>query len=211
MIRVVVADDHPAVRMGTAHALERDGDIRVVGQAGGPYEVIECLGKVACDVLVTDFSMPDSRAGDGLVMLDRVTRAHPGLRILVVTALSHPPLLQAIAAGGCHGIVDKQAPLAEVAAAVRALAIDETWFRGEIEARIAEAEATRDAAPGSQLSPRELEVIRHFAEGMTVDDIAERLHRSNKTVSRQKVDAMRRLGLDNDDALILYARQHRLA
>jgi two-component system, NarL family, captular synthesis response regulator RcsB len=208
VIRVVVADDHPAVRMGTVHVLERARDIRVVGEAGEPAALLAMLGTTPCDVLVTDFSMPGHEAGDGLAMLSKVQRTHPDVKILVVTGLSHPSLLAAIVDAGCQGICDKQAPLSDVAVAVRELADDGTWFSPSVQARLDEEAAIPS---GGSLSPRELEVVRLFAEGMSVDDIAERLHRSNKTVSRQKVDAMQRLGLHSDDALILYARAHHLA
>ena len=205
MIRAIVADDHPVVRMGIVAILERARGIDVVGETHSSTGLMTLLETTGCDVLITDFSMPDDRFGDGLQMLDRLRRWHPGLAIVVLTMVSHPSTLRSMAALGCHGICDKRAPLTDCVKAIRAIAAGGT-FRSETALNaLREGEGTEHGYDRTALSPREVEVVRLVAEGLTMEQIAVRLHRSPKTVSAQKRNAMLRLDMTSDDALCRYA------
>jgi two-component system capsular synthesis response regulator RcsB len=211
MIRAIVADDHPVVRMGIVAILERARGIDVVGEACSSTGLMTLLETTGCDVLITDFSMPDDRFGDGLQMLDRLRRWHPGLAIVVLTMVSHPSTLRSMAALGCHGICDKRAPLTDCVRAIRAIASGGT-FRSEVAlSALAGWEEPEESIDRGPLSPREVEVVRLVAEGLTMEQIAVRLHRSPKTVSAQKRRAMLRLAVATDDALCLYAYASGLA
>ncbi|MBD7954306.1 response regulator transcription factor [Stenotrophomonas sp. Sa5BUN4] len=211
MIRIVLADDHPAMRVGMAIMLERGGDVTVVAQAATPGELFAHLSTVEWDIVITDFAMPDDAVADGLNMLSRIRRLYPNRIVIVMTMIANPVALRAIAAQGCQGMCDKAAPLAEMVEAVRQT-VAGGWYRSAgIVAALEAADAMNVDAPGSQLTPKEIDVVRMIAEGMTLGEIADRLHRSNKTVSRQKRDAMKRLAIQSDEELIDYARRTGLA
>ncbi|MNU97834.1 Transcriptional regulatory protein RcsB [compost metagenome] len=210
MIRVILADDHPTVRIGVAYTLQHSGDIQVVAEAGTASELYDALAQHPCDVVLTDFSMPGGSAADGLSMLDRLRRQWPTRPLVVLTMVANPDTLYAIDATGCAGICDKAAPLEEAVEAVRAAAAGGRYRSPHVHAALSEANARHGRLPGRRLSPREVEVVRLIGEGLRLDDIAERLHRSAKTVSRQKRDAMQRLGLETDEDLVEFARRTRL-
>ncbi len=69
MLRVIIADDHPIVRIGQRVVIEAGGRCKVVGEADGPDELLRLLSTVACDVLVTDFAMPGGQQADGYGLL----------------------------------------------------------------------------------------------------------------------------------------------
>ena len=210
MIRLVVADDHPVVRMGIMASLVQACDMEIVGEARSSTELLAVLARTACDVLVTDYSMPDDRFGDGLQMLTRLRRRHPSLAIVVLTMVSHPCTLRAISLLGCKGICDKRAPIGECVTAIRTVMSGRT-FHSASAARALAGEEDPEARRTGMLSPREVEVVRLIAEGYSVEEIATRLRRSPKTVSSQKRVAMQRLGISTEDGLMRYAYDEGLA
>jgi len=207
-LRIVVADDHAVVLAGVRAVLERaDPAIEVVATAQSGEELLAALERTPCDVLVTDFSMPpkSEHGQDGLRMLQTVRRNHPLLRVVVLTMLDNPSVLRAIQELA-HGLVGKQSDLRELPVAVAAVAAGRSYLSPGLHPAL-EAEG---GAPATALTARETEVIRLFAEGLSVSEIARRLHRSVKTISHQKTDAMRKLGLENHSQLYAYARDHGL-
>jgi two-component system capsular synthesis response regulator RcsB len=209
MIRVVLADDHPTVRLGVAHVLQQSGDIQVVAEASTGSELYDALRHQPCDVVLTDFSMPGGGA-DGLGMLDRLHRQWPTLPVVVLTMIGNPDTLHAMDVIGCTGICDKVAPMEEVVEAVRMAAAGHRYRSTSVQAALSTAAIGQGISLKGRLSPREVEVVRLIGEGLGLEAIAQRLHRSAKTVSRQKRDAMQRLGLETDEALVDYARRTRL-
>jgi two-component system capsular synthesis response regulator RcsB len=194
MIRVVLADDHPTVRLGVAHVLQQSGDIQVVAEASTGSELYDALRHQPCDVVLTDFSMPGGGA-DGLGMLDRLHRQWPTLPVVVLTMIGNPDTLHAM-----DVIVE----------AVRMAAAGHRYRSTSVQAALSTAAIGQGISLKGRLSPREVEVVRLIGEGLGLEAIAQRLHRSAKTVSRQKRDAMQRLGLETDEALVDYARRTRL-
>jgi len=209
ILRTIIADDHPVVLMGTRAALEAAGDIDVVGEAANGDQLVDLLASRPCDVVVTDFSMPGGRHGDGLALIDLVRRRYPRLPVVVLTMVNNAAVLQTMRARGALGLCDKRAPLREVAVAVRLAATGRTYLSESIRRQFDEAGVP--LADTARLSAREIEVVRLYVSGMSITQIAERLSRSVKTVSRQKRDAMRKLGIDHDSHLSEYARERGLS
>lgn len=208
-LKIFVADDHAVVLAGVRAILQRARPSLALTTADNGDELLELLGREHCDVLVTDFAMPgpDGRGQDGLRMLRAIRRDHPQLRIVVLTMIDNPSLLRAMLETGVRGLVGKVSAIEELPAAIDAVAAGRSYISGDLRAGLA-AEADKPATGG--LSAREAEVIRLFADGMTVSEIAQRLHRSVKTISHQKADAMRKLGLENHSQLYAYVRERGL-
>ncbi|MDR6938048.1 MULTISPECIES: response regulator [unclassified Luteibacter] len=210
VLRTIIADDHPVVLMGTRAALEGTGDIDVVGEAANGDQLVDLLATHPCDVVVTDFSMPGGRHGDGLALIDLVRRRYPRLPIVVLTMVNNAAVLHTMRSRGALGLCDKRAPLKEVAVAVRQAAAGRAFLSDTIRRQF-DAAGVHDTSEVARLSAREIEVVRLYVSGMSISQIAERLSRSVKTVSRQKRDAMRKLGIDHDSRLSEYARERGLA
>jgi two-component system capsular synthesis response regulator RcsB len=210
VLRTIIADDHPVVLMGARAALEAGGDIEVVGEAANGDRLVELLASLPCDVVVTDFSMPGGRHGDGLSLIDLIRRRYPRLPVVVLTMVNNPAVLQTMRSRGALGLCDKRAPLREVAVAVRYAAAGRAYMSDTIRRQF-DTGGVQTTADSARLSAREIEVVRLYVGGMSISQIAEQLSRSVKTVSRQKRDAMRKLGIDHDSRLSEYARERGIA
>ncbi|MGF7130696.1 two-component system capsular synthesis response regulator RcsB [Paraburkholderia sp. EB58] len=210
-LRVILADDHPFVLLGVRSALSAHSDIMIAGEAASPAALIDLLQRVACDVLVTDLTMPevDGTAEDGLRLIRRIRDQWPTLRIVVLTSLTHTAILRSVISDGAVSMLNKTEPMTELVAAIRSASTGCTY----ISRSILEALARLDSDPGAmlqmrRLSPRESEVIGMFAQGQSISEIARALGRDVRTVSRQKRFAMTKLGVTNDPGLFAYVRAH---
>ncbi|WP_309491352.1 response regulator [Trinickia mobilis] len=209
-IRVILADDHPFVLLGIKAALERDADIRVVGTASTPSELLVTLHATPCHVLVTDLAMPDPDGTheDGLQLVRRIRREWPQLGVVVLTSLTNGTILRAIVRDQAISVVNKMESLEDVAVAVRLAAQGDAHVGDTIAGALSNPGA--DAFKSARLSPRETEVVRLFAGGHSIAEIACKLDRDVRTVSRQKRDAMTKLGIHNDPGLFAFAHAHGL-
>lgn len=205
-IGILLADDHPIVSDAVRQLLERESDLRVVGIARSARELLDLAAQMSCDIVVTDFSMPGTDSVDGIPLIAMLRRRWPHIGIIVLTMISNPGVLQSIIDVGADGLINKSDAMSELALAVRVVTRNQRYI----------SQATRDllakavAGPATQtvsLSPREAEVIRLFASGKTVTDIAKHFNRSVKTISTQKLEAMAKLGLKSDIEIYSYARE----
>ncbi|MDR7135398.1 two-component system capsular synthesis response regulator RcsB [Lysobacter niastensis] len=200
--RIVLADDHPIVSSGVRQLLEHDRSLSVVAVVTSPDELLSTLDNTPCDLLITDFNMPGEQASDGLGLLGLIQRKHPTLPVIVLTMITNTAVLRSVLGVGVRGLISKADTLTELPLAVSVVAKGRNYvsisMKGYLEAETA------------KLSPRETEVLRLFASGYTVSQIALQLNRSVKTVSSQKMEAMNKLGIKSDLGIYAYAREHGL-
>lgn len=201
---IIIADDHPIVLAGIRDVIDRDPRFEVIGNATGPEELVAHLHARAADIVITDYNMPgDGTVGDGIKLISYLVRTFPVTKVLVITMVSNPSIIAAMYRAGARGVVRKTGDLGELSTALTSL-LAQRIYRSPALPR-EEAVPQEGAAPAAALlSPREFEVIRLFACGQTVGDIAKRLNRSSKTISTQKVSAMRKLGTKTDHDLITF-------
>ncbi|WP_413623754.1 response regulator [Luteibacter sp. Lutesp34] len=201
---VIIADDHPVVVAGVETILKAHR-YEVIARAHDTDTLFEALADHPCDVVVTDYSMPEGNQPDGLPMVRRIRATRPDIGIVVLTMLSNPALLRALLDMGVAALFDKRTNLRDIPLAVHAADVGRSYLSPAIQRLFHEA----DCAAGhedlsTRLSPREVEVLRAYAEGHGLSDIAALMGRSFKTISRQKRSAMAKLGLANDAQLYQY-------
>src|SRR5262249_47528079 len=156
---------------------------------------------LSCDVLVTDLAMPATSASDeddGVDMVRRVRRARPALGIVVLTGAASDAIVRSIVECETVSLLHKRDPLPELVDAVRAARAGGVYFGTSFGGT---NEDLREAASLVNLSPRETEVVALFASGLSVTAVARQIGRDIRTVSRQKRDAMAKLGVRNDPGL----------
>ncbi|MBA6097334.1 MULTISPECIES: response regulator [Pseudomonas] len=208
-INVIIADDHPIVLLGVRELVERDPRFRVVGEAVSSSELIGLLGTCQVDLIITDFNMPgDAIYGDGLKLLDYLTRNFPHSRVLVLTMISNPLILTHLHELGVLGIIQKNQLHNEIESALKAIARGSPVpSNGPPPTSVLVNDADIKARV-DKLSPKEFEILRLFVSGQGVGEIARGLNRSIKTISTQKVSAMRKLQVDSDQELLTYCIEH---
>ncbi|MFA9441768.1 response regulator [Uliginosibacterium sp. sgz301328] len=210
MIRIVIADDHPIILSGLVAVLSQEMGIEVCGQAGSVPGLFALIDRHRPDVIVTDYQMPQDQGADGADLLNALASRYPNVPVVVLTVLTNPLVYRLMRKLGARGVLVKSGDHRDVARAIRAVSEGKEFLGPDV------ADALRTNAEaginyGSGLSPRETEVIRLFANGFTVNEIAAQLNRSKQTISHQKHSAMGKIGVHNDKELIEYAIRTGLA
>ncbi|KAG8150888.1 response regulator [Burkholderia catarinensis] len=202
-IHIVIADDHPAVVIGARYELSASNTVTVVASAHNSTELMEALANHPCDVLVSDYAMPGTEYGDGLALFTTILKRHPNLRIVVMTMMENAIAIRALIDLGIACIVSKSDMTNHLTMAIHAAYTNGRYLSPSMDRLLRSVGSVggRPLAP----SARELEVIRLFASGLTVNEIAEKLSRSKKTISTQKGSAMQKLGIERDVDLVRYA------
>jgi two-component system capsular synthesis response regulator RcsB len=208
---VVIADDHPIVLLGVRELVERDQRFRVVGEAVGSDVLIKLLETKPVDLLITDFNMPAaSPYGDGLKLVEYLIRHFPKVRVLVLTMISNPLILTRLQELGVLAVIQKNQLHDEIETALRAIAKgNPVRWQAPAPTSVVNDGADLDER-FSRLSPKEHEILRLFVQGQGVNDIARHLNRSAKTISTQKISAMRKLDVSSDQELLTYCIERNL-
>ncbi|AQT92741.1 MULTISPECIES: response regulator transcription factor [Pseudomonas] len=206
MIRIIIADDHPIVRVGQRVVIEASGKCKVVGEANGPDQLLTLVGSTPCDVIVTDFAMPGDHQADGYGLLGLLHRQYPKLPVVLVTMFANVSTLRSAFSHGAQAVVAKSASARELPLALKAVSEGRTFVSECLRVQLDEACHAQPTQP-ARLSGKEHEVVRMLASGMTVSQIAARVNRSISTISKQKSTAMQRLCISTDVDLFTYARE----
>ena len=204
-LKVVIADDHPVVLLGLREVIQRDERFILAGEALSSSQLVEQLSLHQPALVITDFNMPgDEIYGDGLQLIEYLSEQFPAVKILVLTMVSNQLIISRLLEMGVAGVIAKSHIREEIGKALNALANDRTYNAPAVPATSVLSNVKVIDERFSTLSPREVEVLRLVVAGSSVGDIARQLERSVKTVSTQKVSAMRKLEVLNDHALITY-------
>jgi DNA-binding NarL/FixJ family response regulator len=192
-IRVVLVDDHPALRIGLRVLLDRASDVQVVGEAGDAAEALRAIASLQPDVVVLDCQLPDT---GGASVARAIGQQEWDVRVLALSSYADDGYVQSMVDAGAVGYLLKDEAPAVIVAAVRAAAQGQNWFSPDIAAKIAAWE--RGELPGG-LTERELEVLRLVAEGLSNKEIARQLCITVRTANfhvgniLQKLDAASRV------------------
>lgn len=205
MLRIIIADDHPIVRVGQKVVIEASGKCKVVGEANGPDQLLALIASTPCDVIVTDFAMPGNQQADGYGLLGLLHRQYPNLPVILVTMFANITTLRTALAQGAKAVVAKSASARELPQALATVAAGRVFVSECLRVQLDQA-CVAEPTQEPQLSGKEQEVVRMLASGMTVSQIAARVNRSISTISKQKSTAMQRLCISTDVALFAYAR-----
>lgn len=205
-LRIVLADDHPLVLMAMRDLLEKELSFEIAATLASPTALVDHLRLDLPDVIITDYSMPgDETYGDGIRLVRYLTRHFSRARIVVLTMVSNPMIISALYDTGVAAVVLKRDNLAEIVTALQTLRAGRTYYPPGFQ-----GEGTTDSRTKfigeriNSLSPKEYEVLRHFIQGGSMMQVAETLQRSVKTVSGQKISAMRKLNVRTDQELVAF-------
>jgi DNA-binding NarL/FixJ family response regulator len=204
LIRVLLADDHPVVRSGYLRLLDQAGDIHVVAEAGDGEAAYAAWLAQRPDVLVTDISMP----GGGLALIRRVLQRDAAARVLVFSMHDSPALVRQAVAAGATGYVTKGSAPERLIDAVRALHAARRCFSADVAPHVARGAAAPETEGLASLSVREFETFRLLAQGHSVDECAQQLKLSSKTISNQQTLIKEKLGVATPAALVHLALRH---
>jgi DNA-binding NarL/FixJ family response regulator len=215
VIRVVLVDDQAVVRAGFRVLLEDAGDIEVVGQAASGPEAVDVVARTRPDVVCMDVRMP---GGDGLTATRRIVADRTGdlPAVLVVTTFDLDEYVFGALEAGADGFVLKDADPADLADAIRRLARGDGMLDQTVTRRVIAEFARRRPAPppGAEadlLTPRETDIVRLLAQGMSNAEIADALFVEQSTVKSHLGRAMTKLGTRDRLQTVVWAYRTGLA
>lgn len=209
MIQIVLVDDHTIVRQGLRQLFALLPDIVVVGEADAYDAAVELLKTVRPDILLLDLTMPGI---DGEDMLCRLRAHYPSLPILVLSMHDEPQIARRALKAGANGYLTKGRDVETLLSAVRKVAAGGYYVDPDIAQQIVLGASGAIPVPShDRLSDRELQVFRLIAAGYGINEIADRLSISNKTVSTHKANLMEKMGFESTVDLIRYAVANNLA
>jgi NarL family two-component system response regulator LiaR len=206
-VRVLLVDDHDLFRTGLRSLLEEQG-VEIVGEAADGSEALRMTMELTPDVVVMDLNMPGM---NGVEATRQVTARSPLTRVVVLTISDHDDdVLDAILAGAC-GYLMKDASIDELMAGIRAAAQGESLISSHIAGKVLQRVRATSAQPQiaaqiqSELSDREIQVLKLIANGKDNAMIAGELHISPKTVKNHISNILMKLQIDNRIQAAVYA------
>jgi DNA-binding NarL/FixJ family response regulator len=215
-IRVVVADDQEMIRDGIGVLLTSSGDIDVVAFAANGHEAVEAAEREAPDVIVLDIRMPGM---DGLAATAAITAAKADQdsppRILILTTFDHDDYVYEALAAGASGFMLKDASARQLIEAVRVVHAGDGLLAPSVTKRLIGAFAARrregraaDPTALGLLTPRELDVLREVARGLSNAEIAARLYLSEQTVKTHVAHILAKLGARDRTQAVVFAYEN---
>jgi two-component system, NarL family, nitrate/nitrite response regulator NarL len=210
-IQVLIADDHPVVRIGLRQLLQSEAGFKVVGESADGRDTLEMVRRLKPHVLLLDVAMPGL---SGLEVLRALLREPGRTRVILLTAgIEQQQLAEAVELGA-RGVVLKDSAARDVAAAVRAVSNGQCWIGQQSVGNLVQMFQQRARAAVEResfgLTPRELQVIATVAAGSTNPDIAHALSISEDTVKRHLTHIFDKVGVSNRLELGLFAFHHHL-
>jgi DNA-binding NarL/FixJ family response regulator len=205
-IRVLIADDEKLMRSGLRAILAAEPDIEVAGEAGDGMEAIASAERLRPDVVLMDVRMPNL---DGLAATERLLARAEGVRVVMLTTFDLDEYVYEALRAGASGFVLKDAPADQLLTAIRVVAEGEALLAPSITRRLIAEYARRPRTAGrpdqlSELTERELEVMRLMAGGLSNAEIAEHLIVGEATIKTHVSRILAKLGLrDRTQAVVL--------
>lgn len=208
-ITIVMADDHAMIRETLASWLRRAGDISVLAEVGSADEAVAEAIRHQPDIVLLDIDMPGLHSFDAA----RTIKARcPRTRLIFVSAFVHDHYIESALKVEASGYITKGEPPDAVVQAVRAVSGGGAYFSPEVQARlvigsngVTLTETGKGATRVSTLTPRELEVLRYIASGLSKKDIAALMHLSVKTVDNHSTSLMTKLDIHDRVELARFA------
>ena len=197
VIRVLIADDQELVRTGFRVILEAEGDIQVVAEAANGLEAVRQAALVDPDVVLMDIRMPEL---DGLAATEQIRRRSDAPTIVVLTTFDQNEYIYRALRAGAAGFLLKDAPSSRLIAAVRAAATGDSLIEPSITRRLVEGLVQPTVAAGppaslTQLTERELDVLRLLARGLSNAEIAAEMVIAETTVKTHVARILAKLGV----------------
>ncbi|MTD28842.1 response regulator transcription factor [Erwinia sorbitola] len=202
---VAISDDHPHIIHSLKMLFSNSDRFVISNETVCGRSLLSALATKPVDIVITDFSLSSDRSTiDGFAKLRALKGRFPDVKIVLLTSQSNTAILRSACDYGVKSIVSKSDPVEETLQACQHVMTQSGYYFSSTFSYIKNY-LIKGREKGSPLTPKELEVIRLFSSGYTLSEIAQRQNRTISTISTQKYNAMRRLGVSSNIELIRYA------
>lgn len=204
MIKVLIADNHPAVRQGIKYVLDAASGFEVIADVSTTSELFKTLDKISPDVVMLEMDIPDI---NGIATLRKMKLEYPEAKVLIYSGQSEDVYALSTIRAGAFGYLSKSADLDYIISALTKVSEGNMFITNELAQRLAFDEGSQKPRRFfRKLSSREIEVLKLLASGKRNKEVAEDLNLNEKTVSTYKARLMRKLNVDNIVDLLQQAK-----
>jgi DNA-binding NarL/FixJ family response regulator len=201
--RIVIVEDHTAIREMLAEILRVDPAYKIVGESGEGLQACQLCLDLKPDLIVLDARLPGL---SGVDILRRIGKQLKSTRVMVFSAYESPALVREMLEAGAHGFVEKTAGLGEFKKGLETIAHGGTYFGPGVAALLRTVVANKNPGTGIEtLTDREREILKLVAESYSTKEIAQKLGISVKTVDNHRTNLMRKLDLHDVASLTRYS------
>ncbi|RKR07791.1 LuxR family two component transcriptional regulator [Maribacter vaceletii] len=204
MIKVLIADNHPIIRMGVKSVLDSTSEFEVIADASTTAELFQKLEEVSPDVIMLEMDIPEI---NGIATLRKIKKEYPEVKVLMYSGQSEDVYALSSIRAGAFGYLSKSSDVDYIITAVRKVSEGSMFITNELAQRLAFDEGTQKPRRFfRKLSTREIEVLKLLASGKRNKDVAIGLNLNEKTVSTYKARLMKKLNVDNMVDLLQQAK-----
>ena len=214
MYKVLVADNHPIVRMGVKNLIDQQDGFKVISEKSSGIDVSMRIEQGDIDIIIMELSMPPGE--NGLITVKRIHERFPNVKIMIFSRQSEPKYINQAIYNGAMGYVLKSSAVIELVDGLKRIAKGEKYLDNNIMVTkedllvIKGGPAQLNLDKYATLSKREREVLPFIVLGYTNKEISTKLFISPKTVEAHKANIMQKLNLSSHAQLLHYAVHHNL-
>lgn len=201
----MLVDDHAVVRAGLRRLIENQSSIKVMAEAVDGDQAYHLYSAEPVDVVVMDLSMPGM---GGLESARRIISRYPSARIIIFSMHDNATFASQVLKSGVKGYVTKTGSDSDLLKAIQEVANGRNYISSEVAQKIAIESMSGDENPLKMLSAREFEVFRLLTEGVSAEEVGERLKISHKTVANYHTMIKQKLGVNNPIEMVRLAIRH---
>ena len=204
MIKVLIADNHPIIRMGVRKVLESANGFEMVDDVATTEELFQKLQNVTPDVVMLEMDIPEM---NGIAALRKIKKEYPNVKVLMYSGQSEDVYALSAIRAGAFGYLSKASDVDYIISAVKKVSEGSMFITNELAQRLAFDEGTKKPRRFfRKLSTREIEVLKLLASGKRNKEVAQGLNLNEKTVSTYKARLMKKLNVDNMVDLLQQAK-----
>ncbi len=214
MVKIILAEDHNIVRNGIRNLIEKVKDLKIVGEALNGQEVLDLLDSgISADMILADINMP---VMSGIEMAERLKEQGSTVKVVILSMLDHERYVVQAFQAGVSGYLLKNISADELIFSLQHIHIDGRYICSELSLRFLDRLIQQpnrhklEAETGIEYTSREIETLILIADGLTNQEIADRLFTSKRTIENYRQSLIEKTGTKNTASLIRYAIQNGL-
>jgi len=208
-LNLLIADDHQMITDGLSHILKSEKMIGQIHVAKNGKEAVAIALREEIDIIIMDINMPELSGAEATKI---IKKERPAIRIIVVSMLGEPAVVNKLLKSGADAFINKDAGKGELLKAIDMVMQGEKYVSPEISMNLFRylSERENDPVTEKHLTKREIEIIGHISNGLTNHEIAAKLFLSSVTVDTHRKNILAKLGLKNTASLVRYAVENKL-
>lgn len=207
--RIAIADDHQIVLDGLKALIREYSDFELIADANNGQEMVKLVNTLKLDLVLMDIDMPIM---NGIQATQEIKKSHPHIKVLILSMHNEKGVIQKVMEAGADGYILKNSDHKELLDAVRKVAAGQKYFSSDVTMTLLNPTAgnSEESKVLSELTEREIEILKLIAEGFSNKEIGDKLFISHRTVDTHRTNLMKKLDVHNIAGIIKFAIKNKL-